>query len=179
MEVWKRSVSYSLLALYFGAFMEWLFYVTKPSFLSLLSFPEALLILFIAPLPWAALILLGLSLLLLLQRAASRRLPNLFGVAYALVPALFLASAFFLMIDRFTYTVFGFGVVNTRGGWRVLYGVLFVALLGYTARACFAKLQAAVPASRSWMSVATGILTVSVLCLILALSSRSTIQRDD
>ena len=185
-EAWKRTVGYSLLALYFFAFMEWLFFVTKPSFLSLLTFRDALIVLLVAPLPYAAVTLGVLSGLGLLQRimvsvgrADKDSPPSGLGLAYALVPALFLTSAFFLMIDNMTYTLFGFGVVVVRNAWRILYIILFLALLVSVIRAFHARLTTPDPNSRSLIFLSSGFLTLSILCLLFALSSRSTIQGED
>ncbi len=186
MEAWKRTVVYSLLALYFFAFMEWLFFVTKPSFLSLLTSRDALLVLFIAPLPYAAVtlgVLFGLALLQRAMVAAGRAgksspPPSIITVL-ALAPAIFLASAFFLMIDNMTYTLFGFGVIVVRDAWRILYAILVLALLISVTRAFRTKLKTSDPESRSLVFLASGSLALSIFCLLFALSSRTTVQLEN
>jgi hypothetical protein len=47
-----RSLKLTLIASYAHFVIEWLFFVTKPSTLNILTVPEQLAVLFITPLPW-------------------------------------------------------------------------------------------------------------------------------
>jgi hypothetical protein len=184
MNAWKRAIGYSLLAIYVFTFNEWLFFVTKPSFLSMMSLPEALLVLFIAPLPYIMVALGVLAGLLLMHRTMAafgvgepQTPPGLVVAAYALVPALFLASTLFLVIDNFSYTMFGFGVIVARDAWRILYGILFVALIVFCTRVVRARISAANGSPRALLVPACGLLAASTACLLISLSSRSAFQQ--
>lgn len=132
---WFELASLTVLSIYFYVFMEWFFYVTKPSFMSLLPFVTRLGILLLPALLFAA-VCLGLLLVLFIASRfpGLRRSPRLFLAAGSLVPAAFLATTALMMVDNFTYTIFKFGVVSTKGVLRGMYGLLFLALLaGFTA----------------------------------------------
>ena len=68
MNLWERTLTYSLLASFFLTFTEWLFFVTKPSFLSQLTLPQSLSVLLIAPPPFFVVILAVVAGLFLLQQ---------------------------------------------------------------------------------------------------------------
>ncbi len=102
-------------------FLEWLFFATKPSFLSLLPFGEQPQILFVATLP---LLVYGLALhlpLLLADLVLRRRVPRWRLPLPAIVPAAFATALVLVQLDNFTYVVFGFGIVHASGFVRLLY----------------------------------------------------------
>ena len=113
---WRRAFAFAVLAAYFHVFMEWLFFATKPSFMTPMDGWERIAILFgTAPFAASAVILAMLPLRLLARMlpgstegSARRRLA-------AAVPAAVLAICLLLLIDNFTYTIFHFGVLTTRG----------------------------------------------------------------
>lgn len=109
--------------------MEWLFFLTKPSFMSVMSFFQRisifLLSAFTLALPGLALVLVLAGLDAIIRHKAPRKV--LVGLA-TLVPALVIASLGLILIDNFTYTIFKFGVVSTEGMWRAAYAFLFVFL---------------------------------------------------
>jgi hypothetical protein len=57
---WIVLAILTVFAVYFYVFMEWLFFVTKPSFMSALGFLETMQVLWVAPLPITAAALIGL-----------------------------------------------------------------------------------------------------------------------
>ena len=144
---WGRVFGLTFLAVYFYVFMEWLFLVTKPSFMSSLPLSESLLILAVssgpvlvataAPLApyWMVGALLGYGFGL-----AGFRIPGLFRglwIAVSLVlPAGVLALAAFLMVDNFTLTVLGWGIrhVEAKGllGYQALLVLIAVAVYALT-----------------------------------------------
>jgi len=182
METWKRAVGISLLAIYFFAFIEWLFFFTKPSFLSMLGFSEAVLVLSIAPLPYVIFTIGVLAGLLLVERGliatGAIEPPRALLVAYALLPAIYLASAFFLMIENFTYTIFGFGVIVVRDSWRVLYGIFFLVLLLYSGRVIYRRLREATTSPRWYFVVASWLLVLSTISLLFVMSIRSPLSQE-
>ncbi len=116
----------AILSCYFLVSMEWLFFVTKPSFLSPVSWGEKLLVLSLSPLVgifFGALFLLVFSLPLAVF-FGKKRIVTLVTIFSAVV----LTSSIFLLIDNFTYSVFHLGVISTAGSWRFLYGGLFIVL---------------------------------------------------
>lgn len=59
---WIVRAILTLFAVYLYIFMEWLFFVTKPSFMSALGFLEIMQVLWVTPLPIAAAGIIGLLL---------------------------------------------------------------------------------------------------------------------
>ena len=102
-------------AVWFALVMEWLFAVTKPSFMDALGVGERLRIPLIAPLPAFGVALLA---------TAALRLVRLAWV----VPAAVLACAGLLLVDNFTNTLFRVGIASTKGGWEAAYILLLLVL---------------------------------------------------
>jgi len=110
---------------------EWLFFATKPSFMSLYSLAEKLGVLS------SSALLVSVSLLLvtlplavtgwLLNRLGSHRVVS-FAVAFLAVIAL-LAMAMLVVIDNFTLTLFGWGIRNAAGASILAYRALTLLLL--------------------------------------------------
>ena len=114
--------------------MEWLFLVTKPSFLNVFSWPDKLKILFISGVLAAVVSLFGLGVIYLVGRfVALRRYPKGFFWLACLLPAAILAALLLLMLDNFTYTVFSFGIATTQGIGRALYATFFLVLVVWSA----------------------------------------------
>jgi hypothetical protein len=109
--------------------MEWLFFLTKTSFMSVMNFFQQisifLLSAFTLALPGLVLVLFLAGLDAIIKRKGPKKV--LVGVG-TLIPALVFACLVFILVDNFTYTVFGFGVVSTEGIWRAAYGLLFIVL---------------------------------------------------
>ena len=118
---WKvqaRILSLSILALSGYGFLEWLFFITKPSSLSTLGWWERGQVL-LAALALPLGFVLCLHLLLMMLAILSPR--TLWKWAGALVPATVLALAALMMVDNFTYTLFDVGIKTLWGWWRALY----------------------------------------------------------
>ena len=96
-------------------FFEWLFIVTKPSFMSALGFPTKLGILI-----FSSALLFALASFLLFPLLLAGILPMVRRYTYqltaigAIIPAVILASLSLLLVDNFTYTIFTFGIVTSR-----------------------------------------------------------------
>ena len=101
---WVALGSLSVGCIYFYVLMEWIFFVTKPSFFSIASTGDKVLSLAITPLfpllPGIAAIALAGVLSCFVKPRASRGL--LFALA-CLIPAGVLSATVFLLIDNFTY----------------------------------------------------------------------------
>jgi glucan phosphoethanolaminetransferase (alkaline phosphatase superfamily) len=167
---WRALIIFTIYSAYFYAFMEWLFFVTKPSSLSILSFFEKIRILFVtggivALTLLACLLILSIPTLLVRHPAWGSRLRYL---AY-LAPALILGITALLMLDNFTYTVFNFGIISTEGGWRVPYTIGFIIIVAWISR----QIQRRVQKRRTPASFpALGLLIVSIACILSVSFSR-------
>lgn len=145
---WGRVFGLTVLAVYFYVFMEWLFLVTKPSFMSsLLPLSEALLILAVSFGPvlvatvaslapyWMVGALLGYGCALAGFRVPSP-LRALWVPVSLLLPCGVLTLAAFLMVDNFTLTVLGWGIrhVEAKGllGYQALLVLIGVAVYTLT-----------------------------------------------
>ena len=126
---WVSLVILTVLSIYFFLFMEWLFTVTKPSFMGFMSLPARLGVLLLP-----GLLLVGVCAPVLLVLYAISRAPwrkkvrKLFLWAGAAIPAAFLASTALLLIDNFTHVVLKFSIVSSQGVQRGLYAALFLLL---------------------------------------------------
>jgi len=126
---WAGLLIWTILAGYFYVFMEWLFYVTKPSFMSLLPLETKVSIPLIS-----GLALLETSLPFLFVLACISLIPwwsqrwRVFVWIGSLLPAFLLAATILMLIDHFTYTVLRFGIVTTQGTQRGIYGLMFLCI---------------------------------------------------
>ena len=140
-------------------FFEWLFFVTKPSPTSALPVKAQLLVLVESPLP-ALLPLLGAQAVASLLSAIAY--PRLRGLA--LVPSAFVCGFLcLLLIDNFTYTLFGVGITRSGEVLRVVYTIglcLLVALAGWKLYAWMARVflrRGFIPASLAFAALALSV----------------------
>ena len=124
-------IAATLLNAYFYGAMEWVFFVTKPSSISLLSLPEKIRVLFVtcgvialASIPFLFLLLLPA----LLTKDGVRRWLALLP---CLIPAFLASINALVLFDNFTYTVFKFGIVTATGGWQIPYLIGFILFLAW------------------------------------------------
>ncbi len=169
---WRTLIILTIYSAYFYAFMEWLFFVTKPSSLSTLTLFDNIKILLITSGIVALLLLAILFILsspaLLIKNETWR--PRLRYLSF-LAPALMLAVTALLLLDNFTYTVFKFGIISTEGAWRALYAVGFAIFIGWMMRQIRRSVQKRrTPAS--FLSV--GLLIVSIAFILSVTFSNST-----
>lgn len=135
MRQWINLFTLTALSIYAYVFMEWLFFVTKPSFMSTMAFGTKLGILLLTPLlPFIAAIacLATLATLALINQAPFQN--DFLLIVARLIPATILASLLLLLIDNFTYTVLNFGIISSEGIWRGAYALLFLVLLAFNYR---------------------------------------------
>jgi arylsulfatase A-like enzyme len=129
----RRLAALTVFSVSFHVLMEWLFFVTKPSFLSPLPTREKALI------PWVAsapLLAAGLMLLLVLA-AVARTGPRAEKVCLLLargIPALILAATLLLLADNFTRTLFGWGSGSLAGIGKAVPLLPFALLVLFTWR---------------------------------------------
>jgi hypothetical protein len=112
--------------------MEWLFFVTMPSFMSTMHVQDKVMIItlsgFIFSLFSLALLLAFILIEFLAIIAHFTKYTRYLGI---LIPTVILSSLVLLLIDNFTYTLFKFGISTSSGLGRGIYGVLFCLLNGY------------------------------------------------
>jgi len=117
---WRGVLHLTFLAAYFHAFMEWLFFVTKPSSLSILTILEKIEVLFATGGVVAILLLAGFAIFFPIYHLRPK------WVFLLYLPAAFvLTITALILFDNFTYTVFKFGIVSSSGIFRVLYAAGF------------------------------------------------------
>lgn len=101
-------------------FMEWLFIVTKPSFLSGIPFQEKISVLLTSSiLVLGVLLLLSLPVLVFCSLFPSNVKINAYLMS--ILPAIVLGLSALLIIDNFTYTLFKFGIFSTSGISKAIY----------------------------------------------------------
>ena len=173
----RRICEYTVVVIYFYVFMEWIFFVTKPSFMDLMTFSQKISTLFLTGLIFSSLflilLLLGFGILLFLRKIYSQ-VPV---ISLVLVPALIIAMLILLLVDNFTYTVFHFGVVTTTGLIRGVYGVSFLFIVVYGFRSIskfiFRKGRHARQITKQIQIFAYGLLLLSGIFLTINLGQKT------
>lgn len=162
--LWWQLLLLTFFANYFYVFMEWLFFVTKPSFMDVMPPLKKLDLLFSSG---SIIFLIWLPVLLLLWALSNlpwlSRKWYLFLYAAGLIPALVFSITTMLLIDNFTYTVLGFGIVSSQGFFRLVYILLylFVLILWYRWVVIWLQSRGAQIANR--MPIIVSILAVGML----------------
>lgn len=139
---WASLFLVTILSTFAYMSMEWIFIVTKPSFLDTFTTLNKLGALLHAN----AITSLGVSILvaaifLLSRIPALRRFEAMLFRLGALLPAGIFAAMFLLWIDNFTYTMFKAGIVYSTGIWRGAYALLFLVLVYI----CFREIHRLLP----------------------------------
>jgi hypothetical protein len=136
MEIKKPALSWSSLflvtslAAYLFIFNEWLFAITKPSYLANLGFTQQLQILFFISALLAGLCCLCLIPLVVLTLVPPyKKYPEMMIKLGTMLPAAIFSILILMLIDNFTYTLFKFGIVSTNGWLRALYGLGFFLMI--------------------------------------------------
>lgn len=113
----------AVLAVY--AAFEWLFFVTKPSVLTALDWPDRLTALVETPVPFIPIVLTIQAIVTLLGVIAFKHLR-----AVALLPSgLLLGALGLVLIDNFTHVLFGFSSTNIDVRLRYVYAVVLLLLI--------------------------------------------------
>jgi hypothetical protein len=128
--IWRRLFGWVILAAYIYVGLEWLFFITKPSFMDTLgAFQKIELLLqtgFLLAFPalLISLILWGLS-----HLPGIKAGQGILLALAAVLPAAIFAGLSMLLLDNFTYTLFKIGIVTTQGIWRLVYGGGFLLVV--------------------------------------------------
>lgn len=117
-----------IVLIYLYVFMEWLFFVTKPSFLSVYPLLNRGLAIFISVWPF-----LILALFLHACMCVLGWLLSSYGTTYMasslavrVVPAFIVSALTIILVDNFTYTAFHWGIVKTNIYTIPLYWAIFL-----------------------------------------------------
>lgn len=126
---WGKLFFLAVSTSYLYVFMEWLFIITKPSFMDAVSLFKKFEILLISSLTVSVILFPFILFLFCLSRFPGKLRHNrVFLWLGGIIPALLLAGMMLLLLDNFTYTVFKTGIVTSVGLRRGLYGGVLVAL---------------------------------------------------
>ncbi|HEX9090620.1 MAG TPA: sulfatase-like hydrolase/transferase [Anaerolineales bacterium] len=129
---WKWLFTITVLASFLYIFMEWLFFVTMPSFMSQMSLGTKVEIYLLSGLGLTLFALILIVAFILIDVFASLvRLSRITPYLGAVIPTIILSALALLLIDNFTYTVFHFGISTSLGIGRGAYALLFVVLFGF------------------------------------------------
>ncbi len=173
-------VSILVSALY--VLMEWVFIVTKPSFLDVFTFWDKGKVLILGMTLAGGLSLLLLGVVYLLGRVVGlRRHPKIYSWLLSLLPAGILGALLLLLVDNFTYTLFSFGIATSEGIGRVIYAVLFLLLVSWSEwqiikAAASLESRLAFPRSRRVFFVGAGIWLALGLLLALPVGGTANSQ---
>jgi len=127
--IWKRLFYLTWLCVFFFVLMEWIFFITKPSFMNYMEPVNQFSLLLLTNLAFfLPTVPLFLILVLLSKTISNRNMKKVPVYLYVLIPSLFIAVAGMLILDNFTYTVFRFGIVSAQGPIRIVYLLGFVVL---------------------------------------------------
>ncbi|MEW5941070.1 MAG: sulfatase-like hydrolase/transferase [Chloroflexota bacterium] len=164
----------AILSAFFYAFMEWVFFVTKPSALSLVNLFEKIRILLVTGGVIALTTLLLLFLLLIPALLAKNETQRRLAYLACLAPAFVTSVNALILFDNFTYTVFKFGVATSEGNGRIPYLVGFILFLAWTTWRTHVRIyKRRKPASLP----ALGLLAVSIVAIFtVALSDVSNVS---
>lgn len=109
---------------------EWIFFITKSSFLIFMEPINQFSLLFLTDLAFLIPIIpLFIFLMLLGKIKKTYKIYRLFIYLYLIIPVYFLSIMCLLLFDNFTYTVFRFGIVSTYNLTRILYLIGFLLLV--------------------------------------------------
>lgn len=176
----SRLVISTILASYLYVFMEWLFYVTKPSFFDAIDLGGKLSILFKTSL---LLSLFGCAVLFLLvligwmlSRFLSRWKVQFLAVA---VPAWILVALALLTVDNFTYTLFKVGIVTTSGIGRGIYAAVLLLTFLFICRWLLVKISSESRFKDRLLGPLSFILIIISVGLVLTGHSATAVESDD
>lgn len=141
-----RAAINTVLIGFFYVFMEWLFIVTKPSFLNSIGWLGKVKVFFINGLAVSLILLLGLSMIFILDIFITPIIPSFRKYALHFPSSLMAACLCLLLIDNFTYTIFNFGIIDSNTPVSLIYGfgfftgtILFTLKLSTTANKISSK----------------------------------------
>ncbi|MCB2202503.1 sulfatase-like hydrolase/transferase [bacterium] len=116
-----KAISKAVIISFFYVLMEWIFFVTKPSFMDLMTLGQKISVLFITGLI-VSLIITVLTIIIFCLDAVFSSFQTTFTDFLYYIPAALLAvGSTLLLFDNFTYTVFHFGISTITSWVRIVY----------------------------------------------------------
>ena len=173
----KKSARMTLFLVYFYIFFEWMYCLSKSSssYMYLIGWAQRIEVLFVDGLVVTIFALLALIVFVLIHMVITKIAPKAKCDFLLIFPsALMLACVALIGIDNFTYTVFKFGIVTTTNFLRIIYTLVFLALLYFAIK--FLMKQG--PDAKStkttfkWISAAA-LIVISVGFLVYGIQSRN------
>jgi hypothetical protein len=157
------------LSIFLLVFSEWVFLVTKESFMDSLPLVEKLTILLQSTWVPAIIILAVIVIVWMLSKLLKYPFIQLMTSSiYRLIPAVFVAITAVLVFDNFTYNILGVGIVDSHSVFRASYGLAFLLFINKT----FCKIQ--LPVNQKTLSLKWKLLTIIAITLF-SLGTISTI----
>jgi hypothetical protein len=152
--IWKKILILTIMSAFAYIAFEWLFFITKPSFLDLMEPADKVVIFFqtgfLLAFPTVSIILLLWGVDSLLYMLNQNGLP-LYLSTY--IPTAIFACLSLLLFDNFTYTLFSFGIVSTDSLMRIVYAGLMIFWFAYLHRLILAKVGLRGPKRLSQISI--------------------------
>lgn len=132
---WKRVFILTTVIAYAYVFSEWLFMITKPSYMSMISFTKKVeVFLFTGSLVAGGSCLILLVLLVIGLLPFINKHQKVMLMLGGMLPVGIMACALLLLVDNFTYTLFNYGIVSTEGYFRGLYALGFLIVFAFCLR---------------------------------------------
>ncbi|NMC62368.1 MAG: sulfatase-like hydrolase/transferase [SAR324 cluster bacterium] len=126
---WEALVISTVASVFFYVLMEWLFQITKPSFLSIVPFASRVLTYLLTSSSLSVMFTVPLVLSLLILKITPKHYQQRFCWILLLISAGILASCVLLLIDNFTYTIFKFGIFTSRKYLKIIYELAFIIFI--------------------------------------------------
>lgn len=125
---WGKTLFLTVSAIYLYVLMEWIFFATKPSFMSTMNTGQDIKVFLLTIFSLGIPGIIAIFSIQAVSRLGGKKFETIGTWLGSTIPVLISTALAIILIDNFTYTVFGFGIVSTSGIWRSLYAILFVGL---------------------------------------------------
>ncbi len=170
---WKRLITITVAVAFAYIFMEWVFFVTMPSFMSVMGLSDKLKVFLLSGWMFAVVCMVLVAAFIVIDiLALASHLGGITRYWGWAIPAIVLSALALLLVDNFTYTIFKFGISTSTGISRGVYAALFVLLAGYVYLRMLRSFGSGVQGSRQamqtnrWLYACLGVFAaITVLAL--------------
>ena len=121
-----KGVIACVLSAYILCFLEWVFFITKSSFMDSINYLEKIRVFFISGFLLSLMGVFIVIILFILDFLISKKFPNYRIRVFFLPAAILLSGSTLLMVDNFTYTIFHYGIIDSKTIFRIVYAILFL-----------------------------------------------------